>query len=170
VTLDRNLPNFSLLGLVLPFFYAFIQVLAFMIPALTQIIQFFAFADYTVSELCGLIGVGISAFAVWLFWRSHHDLGQQWSGTLEIQKDHILVTGGIYSQIRHPMYLANILLGIAIPLLILNWIFCFYFLIASLLLYLCRVPKEEAMMLDQFGEEYQQYMNRTGGLFPLIFR
>jgi hypothetical protein len=29
-----------------------------------------------------------------------------------------------------------------------------------------RIPKEERMMLDKFGEEYRAYMKRTGRLLP----
>jgi len=42
--------------------------------------------------------------ALWLFCRSHLDLGQNWSQSLEIRKGHQLVTDGVYRFIRHPMY------------------------------------------------------------------
>jgi protein-S-isoprenylcysteine O-methyltransferase Ste14 len=32
--------------------------------------------------------------------------------------------------------------------------------------YLLRVPKEEKMMLEQFGQEYRQYISRTGRIIP----
>jgi protein-S-isoprenylcysteine O-methyltransferase Ste14 len=35
-------------------------------------------------------------------------------------------------------------------------------------LYLSRVPREEQMMLEQFGEVYRAYMRRTGRVFPRI--
>jgi protein-S-isoprenylcysteine O-methyltransferase Ste14 len=34
--------------------------------------------------------------------------------------------------------------------------------------YLVRVPKEERMMVEQFGQEYQDYMRRVGGIIPKI--
>jgi protein-S-isoprenylcysteine O-methyltransferase Ste14 len=36
--------------------------------------------------------------------------------------------------------------------------------------YLVRVPKEERMMIEQFGEPYQDYMRRVGGIFPKLNR
>ncbi|NJK48036.1 histidine phosphatase family protein [Candidatus Gracilibacteria bacterium] len=48
------------------------------------------------------MGVAIFAIAVWLFWRSHRDLGNNWSPTLEVRKGHTLITQGIYQYIRHP--------------------------------------------------------------------
>jgi protein-S-isoprenylcysteine O-methyltransferase Ste14 len=33
-------------------------------------------------------------------------------------------------------------------------------------LYLIRVPREERMMLEHFGDEYRDYVRRTGRIFP----
>lgn len=53
------------------------------------------------------------AVALWLLWRSHADLGRSWMGTLAIKEKHALVTQGVYRHIRHPMYAAHWLWGIA---------------------------------------------------------
>lgn len=41
-------------------------------------------------------------FAVWLLWRSHADLGRNWSPMLEIRQEQSLATQGVYRLIRHP--------------------------------------------------------------------
>ena len=51
-------------------------------------------------------GALLMAAGVWLFWRSHADLGENWSVTLELQEGHKLVSSGVYKLIRHPMYAA----------------------------------------------------------------
>jgi len=33
-------------------------------------------------------------------------------------------------------------------------------------MYVLRVPREEQMMLEQFGEAYRVYMNQTGRVIP----
>ena len=60
--------------------------------------------------------------ALWLFWRSHADLGQNWSVSLEIRKDHRIVQHGVYRLIRHPMYASIWLWSIAQALLLANWL------------------------------------------------
>jgi len=67
------------------------------------------------------------------------------------------------------MYAAFWLWGIAQALLLQNWIAGLANLASFLPMYLLRVPREEQMMLEQFGEEYRLYMNRTGRVIPLFW-
>jgi protein-S-isoprenylcysteine O-methyltransferase Ste14 len=128
------------------------------------------FADYHLPDWVGLIGGLVFAFALWLLWRSHADLGRQWSARLEIQEGHALVTEGVYRHIRHPMYAAHFLWAIAQLLLLHNWIAGPAFLASFALLYLRRVPREEQMLLDHFAEEYRSYARRTGRIIPRLRR
>jgi protein-S-isoprenylcysteine O-methyltransferase Ste14 len=52
----------------------------------------------------GSIGTALLGAAIWLFWRSHRDLGKNWSPSLEISAQQTLITHGVYRTIRHPMY------------------------------------------------------------------
>ncbi len=106
------------------------------------------------------------ASGLWLFWRSHADLGDSWSVTLELNADHRLVTRGVYRFVRHPMYTSFFVSGLGQALLLANWVAGPSALVAVALLVLVRVPHEEKMMIDQFGDEYRDYMRRTGGLVP----
>jgi len=126
----------------------------------------FAFADYTLLGWAALVGCALEAAFLWLFWRSHADLGRNWSVKLEIRQDHDLVTGGVYARIRHPMYAAIFLGVLAQPLLIHNWIAGFLVLPAFTGLYWVRVANEEAMMRARFGDAYDAYTEKTGRLLP----
>ena len=129
-------------------------------------------ADYRLSrearESAGGVGMIILATAVWLFWRSHADLGRNWSPSLQLREGHELVTEGVYRSVRHPMYASMWLWGVAQALLLQNWIAGWAGLVLVLPLYLLRVPREERMMLDEFGEEYRAYMDRTGRVIPRL--
>jgi protein-S-isoprenylcysteine O-methyltransferase Ste14 len=106
--------------------------------------------------------------ALWLLWKAYADLGRNWSPTMQIQDEHNLVTHGIYTYIRHPIYAALWLWGCAQPLLLWNWIAGFALLVVFPPLYFIRIPREEKMMLETFGEEYSLYTERTGRIFPRL--
>ncbi|MFZ5922998.1 MAG: protein-S-isoprenylcysteine O-methyltransferase [Chloroflexota bacterium] len=137
---------------ILPFFYIFGRGLDF--------------ANYGLPAWAGWIGVILFAASIYLYWRAYRDLGRNWSPRIEIMAEQQLVTGGVYSRIRHPVYAAMWLWVLAQPLLIPNWIARLGMLVTFTPLYLLRTPKEEKMMLDNFGEAYRAYMDRTGRIIP----
>ncbi len=143
-------------GMVLPLFYLFSPWLDF--------------ANYDLPGWFGWIGTAVFVVALLLLWRSHADLGRNWSATLQIRREHSLVTDGIYRYIRHPMYAAHMLWAIAQVLLLENWLAGWAFLVICVPFYLLRAPKEERMMLEQFDEQYRQYISRTGGIVPRFWK
>jgi len=124
------------------------------------------FADYHLPAWTGWAGAAVFAAAIWLLWRSHADLGRNWSPVVQVLKEHTLVTDGVYRHIRHPMYSAHFLWGIAQALLLQNWIAGPALLVVFVPFCLVRVPHEERLMLETFGDEYRVYMSRTGRIFP----
>jgi protein-S-isoprenylcysteine O-methyltransferase Ste14 len=115
------------------------------------------------------LGLVIFAGAIWLNYRTHRDLGRNFSPSLDVRHGHTLVTTGIYAYMRHPMYAAFLLWGIAQALLLPNWIAGFSGLVGFGTLYFLRVRHEERMMLETFGEDYRNYMSRTARLVPWIY-
>ena len=106
--------------------------------------------------------------ALWLFRRSHVDLGRNWSVTLKVREQHVLVKSGVYRLVRHPMYLSFFLLGLAQMLLLPNWLAGASGFIGAGLLFAFRVLREERMMLESFGDEYRSYMAHTKRIIPWI--
>jgi protein-S-isoprenylcysteine O-methyltransferase Ste14 len=143
---------------------------SFILPLVYVFTPWLDFANYTLPGWAGWLGVVIMAGALVVFWRAHADLGQNWSPTLQIREGHRLVTNGIYQTIRHPMYASQWLWVIAQALLLQNWIAGLGGVISFLPMYLLRVAPEEQMMLDEFGEEYRDYMERTGRVLPRFGR
>ena len=128
----------------------------------------FAFADYHLPVLAPWCGVALMVFALWLFYRAHADLGQNWSITLEIRKGHQLVTQGVYRFVRHPMYASFWLWSLAQGLMLENWLAGWSYFVGFAPMYFLRVPREEQMMCESFGQEYLDYMRRSGRLIPRI--
>ena len=140
------------------------------VPLLYLFTPWLDFANYVLPAWSGWAGTAVFAGAIFMLWRSHADLGRNWSATLRITGQHSLVTIGVYCWIRHPMYTAHLLWAIAQGLLLANWLAGWAFLVLSVPLYLVRIPKEEKMMLEHFGEEYRSYVSRTGRLIPRIWK
>ena len=140
----------------------------FFLPLLYVFSPVLSFADYSSPLWVGLTGVAVLFVGDWVFWKSHKDLGPNWSPTLEIREKHILVTHGIYRRIRHPMYLSIWLLVIAQAMILPNYIAGLSGVIPFALLYFLRVPKEEKMMREEFGESYDEYLSGTGRILPRL--
>lgn len=140
-----------------------------LVPGLYVATGFPRWADYPAQLWALVLGTMLYAAALWLFWRSHKDLGKNWSITLEIRDQHRLVSNGIYGLIRHPMYTSFWLMGAGQALLLPNWIAGFAGLAGFAVLYFLRVDKEERMMLQTFGEEYRAYMARTKRIIPHLY-
>ncbi|MFQ5872078.1 MAG: methyltransferase family protein [Candidatus Geothermarchaeales archaeon] len=92
-----------------------------------------------------------------------------------------LITTGIYAYVRHPIYLSNVLIGLGLVLITLNYLAVvipltwFSDLVESEgktrpVLQTTIIEREERELLERFGREYEEYMKRTGRLLPRIRR
>jgi protein-S-isoprenylcysteine O-methyltransferase Ste14 len=113
------------------------------------------------------LGVALGSISFVLYVWSQATLGKAWSPHLQMRREHTLVTTGPYARIRHPIYLALLGFLTGIALLTANWFFI-GLLVVSIVVLALRIPKEEQMMIEDFGEEYKAYMTTTGALFPRL--
>ena len=143
--------------------------IGFFVPLIWVVSPVFSFAEYPLRGGPLVAGVTCLGIGLWLFYRSHADLGTNWSVTLEIRREHRLITQGVYRAIRHPMYSALVLYSIGQALVIPNWAAGFSNMIALALLVPLRLGAEEKMMAGQFGEEYAAYSARTKRLVPGVW-
>jgi protein-S-isoprenylcysteine O-methyltransferase Ste14 len=136
------------------------------LPLLYLLTPWIDFAGYDLPPAVPWSGAALMALSLWLFWRSHADLGQNWSVTLQLREGHELVTRGVYQKIRHPMYAAIWLWAIAQGLMLENWLAGWSVVPAFAAMYWLRTPREEQLLLDQCGDAYREYMRKTGRLVP----
>lgn len=140
----------------------------FVFPLVYSLTDWLAFADYSLPAWAGWLGVVLLAVALVIFYRGHADLKANWSPSLEIFKGHKLVKNGIYGVIRHPMYASQWVFATAQALLLQNWIAGLAGLAVFVPFYWLRVSAEEKMMVETFGDEYRQYMKKTGRVLPKL--
>jgi protein-S-isoprenylcysteine O-methyltransferase Ste14 len=148
----------------------FVISTSLLLPPIYLFTPLLCFAAYQPPAFLPWFGLATMLLALWLFWRSHADLGRNWSVSLEVRKDQQLVRHGVYRGVRHPMYASIFLWCIAQGLLLPNWLAGWSSLVAFTPLYFLRTPREERMMCEFFGQEYRDYMSETGRLFPRFGR
>ena len=141
----------------------------FFVPLMWLASPVLSFAEYPLTFGPLTTGVMCLVVGLWLFYRSHADLGTNWSITLEVREQHRLITEGVYHRIRHPMYSALVLHSLGHALVIPNWVAGPSNLVAFAILFTLRVHAEEQMMSDRFGDEYATYAARTKRLVPRIW-
>jgi len=111
-----------------------------------------------------LIQIGGMLLAVWA--RRH--LGRNWSGEVRIAVDHQLIRTGPYRSLRHPIYTAmlGMFLGSA---LITGQIHSLVALAILTAAYWRKSRREEEILRENFGVEYDAYCNDTWALVPLLY-
>ena len=141
-------------------------MLGFVVPLIWVASPALSFAEYPLRLGPLVAGVVCLVVGLWLFYRSHADLGTNWSITLQVREHHRLITHGVYRHVRHPMYVALLLYSVGQALVLPNWVAGPSYLITFGILFVFRVRAEEKMMLEEFGDEYAAYMAQTKRLVP----
>ena len=142
---------------------------AFFLPLIWIVAPWFEFADYPLHPVPLAAGALCLAIGLWLFHRSHVDLGTNWSISLEVREKHQLITHGVYRWVRHPMYSALLIYSLGQALVLPNWFVSPSYGFAMVLLFALRVGPEERMMLEEFGKDYKAYMATTKRLVPGVW-
>jgi protein-S-isoprenylcysteine O-methyltransferase Ste14 len=114
------------------------------------------------------LGLALYAAGNALAFAAVKTLGQQYSGYVTLQDDHQLVQTGVYSLIRHPIYLRMLLVGVSVPLIFRSWLWVpFLLVIVGIVTY--RIRAEEKLLAEHFGAEFEAYRQRTWRLIPYLY-
>lgn len=112
------------------------------------------------------VAVGLTMLPM-LYWIVH-TLGRNISETVLTKEDHQLVTQGPYRWVRHPLYSVATIIFVSLGLVAANWFIIAMAVVIIIAMALVVIPKEEAQLISTFGDEYREYMKRTGLLAPRI--
>jgi protein-S-isoprenylcysteine O-methyltransferase Ste14 len=107
------------------------------------------------------LGILCTVGVYWLF----SSIGGGITPTSATRREHKLVTSGPYRWIRHPLYTFGSSMFIAFGLMADNWFIMLLGVLAFIIMAI-RTPQEEANLIEKFGEEYREYMTRTGAFLP----
>ncbi len=115
------------------------------------------------------VGAITGALCSLLMYWTLSSLGKNLTDTVVTRKTATLVTNGPYRWVRHPFYVTAAMLMASVTVLTANWFIGLTSLIVLVLLAV-RTPKEEQMLIERFGDQYREYMAKTGRFIPRMSR
>jgi protein-S-isoprenylcysteine O-methyltransferase Ste14 len=113
------------------------------------------------------LGVGIGILCIFGIYWLFSSIGNGISPTSATRKEHKLVTSGPYRWVRHPLYTVGASLFVSFGMMADNW-FIAALGVLTFILMAIRTPKEEANLIEKFGDEYREYMKTTGRFLPYL--
>ena len=129
--------------------------------------RWMAWSNIGIPESARWIGVAIGILCTlgiyWLF----SSIGSSISPTSATRKQHILVTSGPYRWVRHPLYTVGSSMFISFGMMADSWFIAVLGVLAFIAM-ASRTPKEEANLIEKFGDEYREYMKHTGWFLPKL--
>lgn len=113
------------------------------------------------------VGVSLGASGVALAYWVFSSLGNNVTPTVITRKDATLVKHGPYRWVRHPLYLMGLVSYLGFAMLAENWFIALMAVLTFAVINL-RLPKEEARLVERFGDAYREYMGQTGKFLPRL--
>ena len=110
-----------------------------------------------------VMGITANLLAYWIF----KNLDKNVTPTVVTREEAQLVKSGPYRWVRHPLYTMGTIAYLGFALLAENW----FIAVLSLLVFwvlAVRTHKEEAYLIEKFGDEYLEYMKHTGRYLPRL--
>ena len=150
----------SLLGI-----FGFLSMLAYVINP-----SWLAWASLSFPVWLQCVGVGLALLGFALLQWSQVTLSNSWSDTPRMMKEQTLITSGPYHSIRHPIYTAFILILGSTLFISSNWLIGLCWAGMTILEVISRIGFEESLMVEYFGDQYREYMKKTGRLFPRLIQ
>ena len=114
---------------------------------------------FITTEMCAA-GLGWSLYARW-------HLGRNWSGTVQLKKDHKLIRSGPYRYTRHPIYTGLLFAFAGLVLFLDRWqgVAGFALIVIG---FRMKIAREERFMHQKFGRVYELYSEAVPMLVPRL--
>lgn len=118
-------------------------------------------------ETVRIIGLVFFLLFSWIQVFSVKALGESYSQEILILKNHKLVTGGIFSIVRHPQYLSQMLMDIGAAVALMSYI-VLPLAVIEIPFLIMRAVMEEKLLEKYFREEFSAYKKKSGFIIPFI--
>jgi protein-S-isoprenylcysteine O-methyltransferase Ste14 len=122
-----------------------------------------------VSLVASVLAICAAVGSVWLVVAAVNTLGKEWSLTARLVEGHKLATTGAYAYVRHPIYTGMLGMLIATGLGMSHWIALLAALVVFLVGTRIRVLREEKLLREAFGQEFEDYARRVRAIVPGVY-
>jgi protein-S-isoprenylcysteine O-methyltransferase Ste14 len=127
------------------------------------------FLSFWNSDLIAITGLVIYVLMIALHLHARFIIGKFGTAALVIEDDHELITSGPYAFVRHPIYTAAIIGWVGVGMMLRSILVFILYGICYCWLWIHRANLEEKMLVEAFGEKYQEYMKKTKKIIPFIY-
>ncbi len=153
---DKNSLNILWITIFLSIFVSIFIANAFSMPILSSV-----YMKYT--------GLFLMIFGILARIAVIKSLGKFFTVDVTIREGHQLKTNGIYSILRHPSYAASLLTFLGLGLYLNNYLSLAIAFIPTFIAFNYRISIEETALIEQFGNQYREYMKKVKKLIPFIY-
>jgi len=155
---DKDKSTLNILWLAIPFSIAASVTVSYMTE--------FPMAEgswiFYTGEACILIGIVFRFIII-------RSLGKYFTVDVTIKQDHQIKKDGFYRYLRHPSYTFSLLTSLGLGLYLNNWVSLILAFLPPFIAFTYRIKIEEQALIEQFGAEYSDYVERTKKLIPFIY-
>lgn len=116
-----------------------------------------------------VLGVVVFAAGLTIRWYSIFRLGRFFTVDVAIGTNHLLIDTGPYRFVRHPSYTGALMAFLGLGLCLDNWASLVCVVVPVFWVFLRRINIEEAALLQAFGDQYRNYMDRSKRLIPGLY-
>ena len=114
-------------------------------------------------------GLALIILGLLIRWSAILTLKKYFTVNLAVQDGQRIIKHGLYRWMRHPGYTGQILSFAGLGLVYSNWLCVLAFTIPVVIVFLHRIQLEEALLIEDFGDEYREYSNTTKRFIPFIY-
>ena len=107
------------------------------------------------------LGGIIIAFSGFVIMGKTRDLFDKYKTTLGFDRSSHMITEGIFSITRNPMYLGMFLFLFGISICFMNIFSILTSIVFIISIRICFIPKEEKLLSEEFGDVYLTYMEKV---------
>ena len=121
-------------------------------------------------EILAAVSIALTLWSVWFCYAAARALGKQWALMARVIEGHELIRGGPYGVVRNPIYLAMLVMLVAMGLTVSHWQALVVAAAAFWAGAAIRIRTEENLLRTNFGAQFEEYAHAVPAFLPLKWR